>query len=67
MMKNYDCPMQVAFMDEEGNIAGGIAYNDFIICGECGSVLPLDECTVLKEYSKLWVDLSDDILGDDSF
>lgn len=53
-MKNYNCPTCVIFQDEEKNSCLGIAYNSEIICLECGSIVPLDEVIIIKEFSK-WI------------
>ena len=43
----YGTPCQVRFIDcgDPNNITicGGIAYHDFIICGCCGTILPIQE------------------------
>ena len=55
----------VKFCDPESEfILGGILVNgEYIICGCCGGVFEVDEVTILKELS--WINISDDILGDD--
>lgn len=60
---------QVKFHDcEDNEILGGILLEDknTIICGCCGGILKLDEndVTIIKEYD-YWVDLSEDIAGDE--
>ena len=63
-MKNwYDVPTQVKWMDEEGDIHGGIAFDDTIVCACCGGVVPLDEANILAELE--WMDLDNEILGDE--
>lgn len=62
-MKNYDIPKQVKFIEtgtgeKEPRPLCGIAFNDIIICGECGGIIPVDECEIIKEFS-YWVDFSD--------
>lgn len=43
----YGTPCQVKFVDcgDPNNITicGGIAYQDFVICGCCGAILPIQE------------------------
>ena len=57
----YDTPTQVEFaefdLQDETNF--GIAFRDFIICGCCGGVIPLDEVNVVREF--YWVSLEDAI------
>lgn len=64
-MKNFNTPKQVRFthyvVTKEEEFSG-IAYNDFIICGCCGTVIPLQECEILEVYD-YWVDLSHEIIG----
>ena len=70
----YGTPCQVRFYDAAtGNYYGGIAYQDVIFCGCCGSIIPIkdvinnafrvkmsaDEAIVELE----WIDLSDIIKG----
>ena len=50
-------------MDEEGDIHGGIAFDDTIVCACCGGVVPLDEANILEELE--WMDLDNEILGDE--
>lgn len=61
MKKRFDEPTQVLFMQEEhaAEWFGGIAFNDYVICGECGAIIPLNEITKLHELS--WVNISDTI------
>ena len=70
MKKYYDEPTQVIFKINNGageELCSGIAYCGEIICGCCGGVFffddPEQKVTVLKELS--WVDLSEEILGDE--
>ena len=40
----YDYPTQVRFYDVDGDhYLGGIAYQDFIICGCCGATIEISE------------------------
>lgn len=68
----FDKPTQVAFVDEwtddgEPNmeyVIGGIAYGTEIICGECGSVVDLEDVAALYIFGD-WITISEEILGDD--
>ena len=59
----YEVPTQVVFSDSEDDgvkaLIGGIAFEDGIICGECGSTIALDEIEEgnLKELPWVNVDL----------
>lgn len=53
-MKNYDFPTLVIFTDEEKNTSLGVAYNNEIICLECGGVIPIEETEIVKEFSE-WI------------
>lgn len=81
----YEKPTQVMFIDinesydrETPKIIGGIAYQDEIICGCCGSIFSIEEliedyldaikvCPWLKEYEPIrslsWIDIEDAIRG----
>ena len=64
--KYYDRPTQVVFMEEEGVVdeprkIGGIAYHDYIICGECGGIVQISDTEIVKELR--WCDISEDIGG----
>jgi hypothetical protein len=63
-MKNfYEVPTQVIFTDiENGHVIGGIAFHDYVICGECGSIIELDDVNSIHELP--WIDISDEIIGD---
>lgn len=63
MIRRFEKPTQVQFKDIEGNLCGGIAYEDFIICGCCGGIVELEEVEDITEYS-YWVDISTEILGE---
>lgn len=59
----YDEPTQVQFIqivdeDEEPIKRGGIAYQDYIICGCCGGIIPINEVDAILEYLN-WVDFSE--------
>ena len=67
----FDVPTQVAFWDyDSGRWVGGIAINDYIICGCCGGTFDIAEIyefapadiDPLKVFSD-WVDLSMEIIG----
>ena len=69
MKKYYDKPTQVCFQDlsgEDHRILGGIAYQDKIICGECGEILCIenytDEELIIQDLC--WVSISEEILGE---
>ena len=82
--KYFDFPKQVRFLDlgdTQGKEVwhGGIAIDDSIICGCCGTVLPIaDIFTDWEEYGKenypnveapiviydYWVPLSKEIIGE---
>ena len=55
---------QVCFRAEgETEFFGGILVNDeYIICGCCGGVVPLDEVAEMEPY-KNWVNISNEIMG----
>ena len=63
--KYYEEPTQVVFienMEDEGpRKIGGIAYQDYIICGECGGVVKIEETEIVKELP--WYTISEDIGG----
>ena len=70
----FHIPKQVKFLDDsitadsEMNsdstildlAMGGIAYRDYIICGECGAMIPLSTVSSIYVYSK-WVDISEEL------
>ena len=68
----FDKPTQVAFVDEwtdDGEpdmeyVIGGIAYGTEIICGECGSIVDLEDVAALYIFGD-WITISEEILGDD--
>ena len=69
---HFDTPTQVAFWDYDGeHWAGGIAIDDIIICGCCGSIIPIDEIYEFAPEDKQnpicaysdWVDLTAEIIG----
>lgn len=59
----YPYPKQVCFLDKQGLKLGGIAYQEEVICGDCGQALSLSDVEIIKEYN--WISLSDEIIGDD--
>ena len=63
--KFYEEPTQVVFienMEDDGpRKIGGIAYQDYIICGECGGVVKIEETEIVKELP--WYTISEDIGG----
>lgn len=77
MKYNYfEVPTQVKFWDvDDGHYSGGIAYRGEIICGCCGGIFEIGEIyesapDTLKEdpivIPDRWVDISNDIRGDDN-
>lgn len=64
----FNVPTQVAFRDDEAveDFIGGIAYKDFIICTEDGTVVPLDDAIELVKF-KDWIDLDEYVLGETDF
>jgi hypothetical protein len=69
---NFENPTQVAFVDQWNdndepdmeNVIGGIAYGTEIICGECGSIVDLEDVCALYIFGD-WITISEEILGDD--
>ena len=70
-MKNfYEVPTQVKFIEnadvvDDPRWIGGIAYQDYVICGECGGIIELEDIAEIIELP--WVDITYDIIGDDDF
>ena len=68
MKRFFEKPTQVRFRDPEGDNSwiGGIAYQDKIICGECGEVLNVEDYDYFnfQEYDH-WVSISEEIKGED--
>lgn len=66
MKRFYEVPKQVKWFNfiTESWI-GGIAYHDVIICGCCGSVLPIEvfEKEEIIDYED-WVNIDIEIRGD---
>ena len=67
MKKFYDVPTQVKFIENPDIVSdhrwiGGIAYQDYVICGECGGIIELEDIVDIVELS--WVDIADGIIGD---
>lgn len=71
----YTDPTQVRFYDANDGIwRGGIAYNDFIICGCCGAKLWIED--IISDAKKFgmhfddaiiemeWIDISKEIIGE---
>ena len=69
--KYYDQPTQVMFrerQDSEVYTLGGIAYQDYIICLDCGGVIPLSDIDYSLGFKELsWISVSDEMLGDEKF
>jgi hypothetical protein len=63
----FDKPTMVKFKetweDGEEYIIGGIAYCGEIICGECGSIIEIDDGDLEIVEILSWVDISDFILN----
>lgn len=56
---------QVLFLDLEGVVHAGLLLDDGnIICGCCGSLIELGDYLLLHVYKK-WVDIEEEICGDD--
>ena len=54
MEKFYEVPTQVKFLEsadvvDEPRWLGGIAFEDKVICGECGSIVELDDIADIVE------------------
>lgn len=67
MKKFYDAPTQVKFIEttdatDDPRWNGGIAYQDYVICGECGGIIDLEDIANIVELP--WVDITDGIVGD---
>lgn len=67
MKKFYDVPTQVKFIENPDIVSdprwiGGIAYQDYVICGECGGIIELEDIADIVELP--WVDITDGIVGD---
>lgn len=49
-------------------VYGGIyvkdTNNEYVICGCCGHIFPMDEIEIIEQYDN-WVDLSNEIVGDE--
>ena len=68
MKKFYDVPTQVKFIEtadvvDDPHWIGGIAYQDYVICGECGGIVDLEDIEDIEEFP--WCDISDEIIGDE--
>ena len=66
----FDEPKQVAFIEEvesdivtENVVIGGIAYEDFIICGECGGRVDLSDVEAIYIFND-WISINEEILGE---
>jgi len=66
----FETPTQVKYWDE-GYYVGGIAYQDYIICGCCGGLMDIDEIiefgTDAPEgaiVSLDWIDIEHEIKGE---
>lgn len=68
MKKFYEVPTQVKFIEnadivDDPHWIGGIAYQDYVICGECGGIIDLEDLADIIELP--WVDITYEIIGDD--
>ena len=62
----FDKPTQVAFVDERTDdgepdmeyVIGGIAYGTEIICGECGSIVDLEDVAALYIFDDIVIFLT---------
>lgn len=64
-IQNFDVPMQVTFKSENDHEwHGGIGYNDVIICGCCGGIVPLDELEDVQVFD--WINIEEAIIGDEA-
>lgn len=59
----YETPTQVLFKEEKEaeKEFGGIAFQNVVICGECGGTFEITEIEILEEFP--WLDISDAIIG----
>lgn len=69
----FENPVQVKFYAGAlKSWLGGIAYKDYVICGCCGAVIPIE--TIYKEATEdeiedepieklSWITISDELLG----
>ena len=56
---------QVLFLDLEGVVHAGLLLDDsYIVCGCCGSLMEPGDYLLLHVY-KEWVDIEEEICGDD--
>lgn len=69
MTAYYENPTQVCFVDPfeseecgERRWLGGIAHQDFIICGECGGTIELADIDEIIDLP--WISISESIIGD---
>ena len=59
---SYMRPTQVIFFDPDPQEChAGIAYDDVVICAECGCTFELDEVEILEELD--WTDIEHSIAG----
>ena len=69
MKKYYDQPTQIMFGVDEGEgirTLAGLAYHDYVICLECGEVIPLQSGQFDHGFCELpWISLSEECLGDE--
>ena len=76
MRKYYEIPTQVKFYDiNEEQWIGGIAYEDYIICGCCGGKIEISDLLIEAEEIDMkpdmliqelpWIDIDEAIRGED--
>lgn len=60
----FGIPQQCAFRDMIGSDwFGGIAYQNYVICGHCGGRVNFEDIEHLNIYSE-WINISDEIMGE---
>ena len=76
MKKYYEKPTQVKFYDiDEDRWVGGIAYEDYILCGCCGGKIEIFDLLMEAEATDMksdmiiqelvWIDIEETIRGND--
>lgn len=62
--KYYEEATQVIFIENEAenpHKIGGIAYHDYVICGECGAIVPISDVEIIDYLP--WCPISEEIGG----
>lgn len=67
MKKFYEVPTQVKFIENENVVdeprwIGGIAFENKVICGECGGIISLEDIADIVELP--WADISEAICAE---